>query len=132
MEVHCHNLHVKINSFRGNQNDILLVINTLDAKKAHGWDNILIKMIQICGGPIALPLMLVKNFQTIGKKVNKVLVHKKDETNLLKNYRLISLLPIFSKVFERIIVNSLFNHSIGNKLFTSLRSCFFSRRFVCS
>ena len=68
MEVHCHNLHVKINSFRGNQNDILLVINTLDAKKAHGWDNILIKMIQICGGPIALPLMLVKNISYVSKK----------------------------------------------------------------
>ena len=59
MEEHCYNLNVQINSFRVNQNDILLTVKTLDAEKAHGWDNILIKMIQICGGPIALPLMLV-------------------------------------------------------------------------
>ena len=52
------------------------------------------------------------------KKGNVVPVHKKEENNLLKNYRPISLLPIFSKVIERIIYNSLFNHFISNKLFT--------------
>ena len=45
-------------------------------------------------------------------------VHKKEENNLLKNYRRIGLLPIFTRVFERIIYNSLFNHFIRNKLFT--------------
>ena len=33
-----------------------LIMKTLDAEKAHGWDNISIKMIQICGDPIVLPL----------------------------------------------------------------------------
>ena len=51
-------------------------------------------------------------------------VRKKEENNLLKNYRPISLLPIFSKVFEMIIYNSLFNHFIGNKLFTPSQSSF--------
>ena len=53
-------------------------------------------------------------------------VHTKEQNNLLKNYHPISLLPIFSKVFERIIYNSLFNHFIGTKLFTSLQSGFLS------
>ena len=33
-----------------------LITKTLDAEEAHGWDKISIKMIQICGDPIVLPL----------------------------------------------------------------------------
>ena len=49
---------------------------------------------------------------------------RKEDKNLLKNYRLISLLPIFSKIFERVIYNSLFNHFQSNKVFTSSQSGF--------
>ena len=49
---------------------------------------------------------------------------KKEANNFLKNYRSISLLPILSKVFERIIYNSLLNQFIDNKLFTPLQSGF--------
>ena len=122
---------VKIDSFRVNQNDISVIIKTLDAEKTHGWDNISIKMIQICGDPIALPLMLEfetalkeKKFPDIWKKANVFPVHTNEEKNLLKNYRPISLLPIFSKVSERIIYNSLFNHFISSKLFTPSQSGF--------
>ena len=45
-------------------------------------------------------------------------VHKKEDKTLVKNYRPISLLPIFSKTFERVIYNSIFNYFISNKLFT--------------
>ena len=51
----------------------------------------------------------------IWKKANVLPVHKKEEKNLLKNYLLIGLLSIFSKVFENIIYNSVFNHFIGNR-----------------
>ena len=43
---------------------------------------------------------------------------------MLKNYRPISLLPIFSKIFERVIYNSLFNHFVCNKLSTPSQSGF--------
>ena len=43
---------------------------------------------------------------------------QKEDKNLLQNYRPISLLPIFSKTFKRVIYNSLFNHFQSNKLFT--------------
>ena len=66
---------VKINSFRVSQNDISLIVKTLGAEKAHGWDNISIKMILICGDPIALPLMLV--FETALKE--KISRHMKKE-----------------------------------------------------
>ena len=54
-------------------------------------------------------------------------VHKKDEKNLLKNYLLISLLPICSKIFERVIYNSLFNHFVSNKPFMPSQSGFLPR-----
>ena len=49
---------------------------------------------------------------------------RKEDKNLLTNYRLISLLPIFSKIFERVIYNSLFKHFQSNKVFTSSQSGF--------
>ena len=58
------------------------------------------------------------------KKSDVVPVHKKESTNLMKNYRAISLLPIFSKIFERLILNSLFNYFIQNKLLTECQSGF--------
>ena len=55
------------------------------------------------------------------KKSNVVPVHKKESTNLIKNYHPISLLPIFSKVFERLMFNSLYNYFMQNKLFTECK-----------
>ena len=58
------------------------------------------------------------------KKSNVVPIHKRDSKNLIKSYQPISLLLIFSKVFERLIFNSLFNYFIQNKLFTESQSGF--------
>ena len=83
--------NVKINSFQVNQNDISLIIKTSDTEKGHGWDNISINMIQICGDPIALPLMLVsetalkeKKVSDIWKKANVVLIHKNRRKEFIK------------------------------------------------
>ena len=38
---------------------------------------------------------------------------------MVKNYRPISLLPIFGKIFERVIYNSHFNYFQSNRLFTT-------------
>ena len=69
-------------------------------------------MIQLRGKAIVEPLgVLFLSFLEDGvypddwKKSNIVPIHKKERKNLIKNYRPISLLPVFSKVFERIIFN---------------------------
>ena len=43
-------------------------------------------------------------------------VHKKSEKQILKNYRLVSLLPICGRAFERLVYNSLLEYFIENDL----------------
>ena len=80
---------------------------------------------------ITIPLKLIFDqsrkkgrFPEIWKAANVVPVHKKEDKWLVKNYHPINLLPIFSKVFERVIYNSLFNYFLHNKLFTPSQSGF--------
>ena len=82
-------------------------------------------MAKICSGSVTLPFIIIFEeslkigiFPEIWKKANVVPVHKKEDKTLITNYGPISLLPIFAKIFERIIYNSLLNHFLGNKLFT--------------
>ena len=60
------------------------------------------------------------------KKSNVVPIHKRDSKILIKTCWPINLLPIFSKFFERLIFNSLFNYFIKNKPFTECQSGFIS------
>ena len=49
----------RLNYFNINEDDIFLIIKNLDSSKAHGWDNISIRMIKLCGKSIATPLKLM-------------------------------------------------------------------------
>ena len=104
-------------------NDIFNLIKSLDIGKAHGYDNISVRMIKICGEPICRPLELIfrdcirlGTFPEVWKKSNVVPVHKKNEKNAVKNYRPISLLPVCSKIMERLIFNSLHSFLHSNSL----------------
>ena len=55
------------------------------------------------------------HFPDSWKKGNIIPVHKKESKNLIKNYRPISLLPIFGKIFEKVIYNNLFGYFETNK-----------------
>ena len=123
--------NTRIKSFDLTEKNMLSIIKSLDPTKAHGCDNLSIKMIQICKEVITIPLKLIFDqslkegkFPEIWKAANVVPVHKKEDKCLVKNYRPISLLPIFAKVFERVIYNSLFNYFLHNKLFTPSQSGF--------
>ena len=88
-------------------------------------------MIKICSQSLILSLnfffehsLKKGKFPKIWKKANVVPVHKKEDKMLVKNYRPISLLPIFGKMFERVIYNSLFNYFQSNRLFAPSQSGF--------
>ena len=106
--------NTRVNYFCVTNKDILSIIKSVDSSKSHGFDNISVKMIKICSESVTIPITIIFEeslkkviFPEIWKKDNVVSIHKKDKI-LIKNYHPISLLPIFGKIFERVIYNSLF------------------------
>ena len=58
------------------------------------------------------------------KAANVTPVHKKNDKQVVSNYRPISLLPILAKIFERIVFKNLYNYLTLNKLITKNQSGF--------
>ena len=58
------------------------------------------------------------------KKRNILPVHKKNSKQLFNNYRPMLLLPICSKLFEKLIFDSIYSFMIHNKLLNSFQSGF--------
>ena len=85
--------------------------------KAHGHDDISVRMVKICDDSIKKPLPIIyKNciktsiYTNAWKKYNIASVLKKGDKQVVNNYRPVSLLPIFGKVFEKILFNSIFEY----------------------
>ena len=92
--------------------DIATLVQNLDPNKAHGHDILSIRMLKLCDKSICKPLDLIfqscikhGEFPTEWKKANVVPAHKKSAKQILKNYRSVSLLPIYGKIFERFLYN---------------------------
>ena len=110
---------------------IINIIRSLNPNKAHGWDEISVRMIKLSDGALVLPLKIIfKNclrrglFPEIWKCANVVPVHKKNEKNVKGNYRPISLLPIFGKILEKLIYDSLYSHLVTHELLNQNQSGF--------
>ena len=98
------------------------MIRSLDPKKAHGCDEIsqFLKhwsMIKMCDNSVVTPLCttLKKVLKLVctypnGKKANIIPIHKKNNRKCKKNYRPISLLPIFSKIFEKLVFDEVYDY----------------------
>ena len=78
--------------------DIVKIIRSLDQNKAHGHDEISIRMIKLCASSISKPLHLIfrncletESFPKEWKKANILPVHKKGDKQLITNYRPVSL-----------------------------------------
>ena len=109
--------------------DIAKKISPLDPDKALCHDMLSIRMIKLCENSICKPLSIIFNdclnegkFPHERIKVNAVPIHKKG--NSLKNCRPISLLPIYSKIFECLIYNNMFTFFTENNLISLNQSGF--------
>ena len=60
----------------------------------------------------------------IWKISNIIPAHKKNAKQLVNNYQQISLLPIFGKIFEKIIFNKIYNFLLDEKLLNPNQSGF--------
>ena len=120
----------KLSSAKITDDDILKIIAKLNPNKVHGH-KISIHMIKICSTSICKPLMLIFNqciesgiYPCEWKKANAVPIHKKGDKQTLKNYSPVSLLPICSKIFERLIYNEMFGFFLDKGLISANQSGF--------
>ena len=97
------------------EDNILKIVRALNINKAHGHDEISVRMIKICDEALVKPLSLIyKNgvdtgiFPNISKRLDIVPVYKRRDKQIIKNYRPISLLPICGKILEKILFNSIY------------------------
>ena len=120
-----------LNDFCISEEKILKIIRSLNPNKAHGWDEISVRMIKLCDMALVIPLKIIfinclrrGICPDIWKHSNVVPVHKKNEKNVKGNYRPISLLPIFGKILEKLIFDSLYSHLVSSKLLNPNQSGF--------
>ena len=99
----------RLNFINFNEDEILKVIRALNIHKAHGHDDISIRMIKICDKSLLKSLIIlfensIKSscYPDIWKRSNIIPVHKKNDKQLVNNYRPISLLPIFGKILKKL------------------------------
>ena len=92
---------------------ILPLIRNLNPNKATGCDGISGHMLLLCDDSAVLPLKLIfqnilttSTYPDIWKLANVMPIFKKGDKQLIKNYRPISHLPIFGKIFEKINVTN--------------------------
>ena len=111
------------------------VLESVNRHKACGPDNISARIIRECADELTAPVTLICKLSLeqgvvpqIWKRANIVPIFKKGLKTCPANYRSVSLLPLLSKVLERVVYNSLFNHvqsvlSTGQHGFLPGRSC---------
>ena len=81
-------------------------------------------MVQLSCQSIIKPLFILYTNCIEWKKGSITPIHKKGDKQVVSNYRPISLLPVFGKIFERIIFNNLFNYMNNNSFFNVNQSGF--------
>ena len=121
----------RLSSLDFNEDEILKIIRALNIHKAHGHDDISIRMIKICDKSLLKPLtILFQNstksscYPVVWKRSNIIPVHKKNDKQLVKSDQPISLLLIFGKIFEKIIFDRLCNFLLQEELLNPNQSGF--------
>ena len=107
--------------------------------KAHRHQDISIRMIKIYHKSLVKPLLIL--FQNSIKSSHFpgiclsfflcasiisdiILAHKKNDKQLIQNYRPISLLPIFGKIFEKVVFSRIYNFLLNERLLNPNQSEF--------
>ena len=114
-----------------NRDKVFRLITSLDTNKAHGCDGISAAMIKICDQSVVEPFCSIFErcletgvYPTQWKKANVIPVHKKGCKQNKCNYRPISLIPIFGKIFEKLLFDVIYDHLSKHELITPHQSGF--------
>ena len=108
-----------------------LLLNQLDTKKATGLDRIPFKLLKISSSIVGPSLAYIfkscidaEIFPNEWKIAKVTPLFKKGSKRELGNYRLISVLLLISKVFEKIIYRQLYDYLQDNSLLNTYQSGF--------
>ena len=100
------------------------LIKSLKTKVSFGSDGISVKLLKAITPGIILPITFILNQSLItgifpdALKIAKVIpLYKKEDRQLMDNYRPVSLLNAMSKIFERAAYNQLYKYFQDNDLF---------------
>jgi hypothetical protein len=106
-----------LNNIRIPYDEVFKLLKGIDVNKACGPDNISSVLLKTCAEELAFPLTYIFNkslklgtFPMLFKRSNVVPIFKKGDKQDVCNYRPISLTPFFSKIFEKVVFNSLYCH----------------------
>ena len=121
----------RFNFIKTNVTTVTNILKNIDSSKAAGIDNIGGKFVKDGTPVIALPIAQLCNLSIKlssfpdACKIAKVKpIFKKGSKTDPKNYRPISLLPLISKVFEKIIHDQTQNYLAENKNYISINLVF--------
>ena len=117
----------RLGSLNFNEDEFLKIIRALNPHKVHGFDDISIRMRKICDKSLLEHLIILfKNstksfyYPDIWKRSNIIPVLKKNDKQLVINYRSISLF----RIFEKMIFNKIYCFLIEEKLLNPNQSGF--------
>ena len=103
------------NPLPAESHEVLRLIHGLDIKKAPGLDGMTVRTIKEIAAHIAAPLTDIFNSSLLqgsfpkNMKVGKIIaVHKKGSRLDINNYRPVTILPIISKIFEKLMYSRLY------------------------
>ncbi|CAB4006755.1 Hypothetical predicted protein, partial [Paramuricea clavata] len=99
--------------------------------KSSGYDKISVKLLQVAGGAIVVPLTYIFNqslktgiFPDDWKIAKVTPIHKSEEKTLCGNYRPISVISIVPKVFEKVVHEQLMKYLEHHQIISKFQSGF--------
>lgn len=114
---HFKNDFPKIQTVRTKPNEIKNIIKKLKVKNSCGYDGLSSKIVKYCTSELCRPLSTICNnilgtgiFPDRLKFAMVFPLYKKGDKYKMGNYRPISLLTTFSKIFEKVIYKRIYNH----------------------
>jgi hypothetical protein len=105
------------------EDEVVFVTEGLKVKLSAGYDGIPLSLIKKCVTLVKKPLVHIYNislnsdvFPNEWKIAKAIPLYKKGGRSDYKKYRPISVLPVFSKILERIMFNRLISFVIKNRI----------------
>ena len=113
------------------EDEVFDLISTLDVNKSTGHDGISARMLKLAGATISPSLtklfklcLSANRFPNVWKKADVIPLYKKGDKDMCSNYRPVSILPVLSKILERIVFKNVYNFFLDHKLISIHQSGF--------